>query len=101
MTNIHGRTNTEWTSEIAVKIAAVESDTSKPDYGPEHVPPHVLAKLIDHTLLKPDSTEAQIDQLCEETKAYGFKVGVYYARNRIRYHRIRVPLARALKACPG
>ncbi len=31
-----------------------------------------LAALIDHTLLKPDATPAQIEQLCSEAKRYGF-----------------------------
>ena len=31
-----------------------------------------LAKYIDHTLLKPDATEADIDQLCAEAIEYGF-----------------------------
>ena len=31
-----------------------------------------LAKTIDHTLLKPDATRAQILKLCEEAKEYGF-----------------------------
>lgn len=31
-----------------------------------------LAKVIDHTLLKPDSTKEQIVELCEEAKAYHF-----------------------------
>ena len=31
-----------------------------------------LAKTIDHTLLKPDATRAQILKLCEEAKSYGF-----------------------------
>jgi len=31
-----------------------------------------LAKAIDHTLLKPDSTRQQIVELCEEAKAYQF-----------------------------
>ena len=31
-----------------------------------------LAKTIDHTLLKPDATGAQILKLCDEAKAYGF-----------------------------
>jgi deoxyribose-phosphate aldolase len=33
--------------------------------------PHIAA-LIDHTILKPDATETEIDQLCEEAKAAGF-----------------------------
>jgi deoxyribose-phosphate aldolase len=31
-----------------------------------------LARLIDHTLLKPDATQAQIAQLCHEARQYGF-----------------------------
>jgi deoxyribose-phosphate aldolase len=31
-----------------------------------------LAALIDHTLLKPETTEAQIRQLCAEARQYGF-----------------------------
>ncbi|HHP7503784.1 TPA: deoxyribose-phosphate aldolase, partial [Staphylococcus aureus] len=31
------------------------------------------AKLIDHTLLKPESTRTQIDQIIYEAKAYNFK----------------------------
>jgi deoxyribose-phosphate aldolase len=31
-----------------------------------------IAKMIDHTLLKPDATSAQIERLCEEARRYGF-----------------------------
>lgn len=31
-----------------------------------------LAKMIDHTLLKPEVTTAQVDTLCTQAKAYGF-----------------------------
>lgn len=31
-----------------------------------------LAATIDHTLLKPDATEAQIRQLCQEARTFGF-----------------------------
>ncbi len=31
-----------------------------------------LAKMIDHTALKPDTTKDQIEQLCQEAKEYGF-----------------------------
>ena len=34
-----------------------------------------FAKYIDHTLLKLDATEEQIDQLCKEARQYEFKVG--------------------------
>jgi len=41
-----------------------------------------LAKMIDHTLLKPDATKEQIKKLCSEAKEYGFAsvcVNSYYA----------------------
>lgn len=38
-------------------------------------PSEDLAKYIDHTLLKFDATDEQIDRLCEEAKQFGFKVG--------------------------
>ncbi|MCX6613639.1 MAG: 2-deoxyribose-5-phosphate aldolase, partial [Acidobacteria bacterium] len=31
-----------------------------------------LAQWIDHTLLRPDATEAEIAQLCEEAMQYKF-----------------------------
>ncbi|MBS1245502.1 MAG: Deoxyribose-phosphate aldolase (modular protein) [Chloroflexi bacterium] len=31
-----------------------------------------LASMIDHTLLKPEATRAQVEQLCDEAKQYGF-----------------------------
>lgn len=31
-----------------------------------------MAPMIDHTLLKPEATEAQIKQLCDEAKQFGF-----------------------------
>jgi len=34
--------------------------------------PNDIAKLIDHTLLKPDATYAQIDTLCDEALRFGF-----------------------------
>ncbi len=39
--------------------------------GIESVPDD-LAKLIDHTLLRPDATYADIDKLCDEARHYGF-----------------------------
>jgi len=34
--------------------------------------PADLARWIDHTLLKPDATESQIDKLCDEATQFGF-----------------------------
>lgn len=43
------------------------------DYeGSSHITPADLASYIDHTLLKPDATQAQIDQLCQEAIQYSF-----------------------------
>ncbi len=39
--------------------------------GVQHVDGDI-AHLIDHTLLKPDATQAQIAQLCHEARQYGF-----------------------------
>jgi len=36
----------------------------------------LVAEHIDHTLLKPDATPAQITVLCEEAKKHGFKVNL-------------------------
>lgn len=38
-----------------------------------------LAGMIDHTLLNPDATEAQLIQLCEEAKQYGFAAVCVYS----------------------
>lgn len=34
--------------------------------------PHDLAAYIDHTLLRPDATASDIDELCDEARRYGF-----------------------------
>jgi deoxyribose-phosphate aldolase len=47
-----------------------------------------LAKLIDHTALKPEATKAQIETLCEEAKRYGFAT--------VCVNPYRVPLAKRL-----
>jgi deoxyribose-phosphate aldolase len=44
--------------------------------GPAERPgniPEDLARYIDHTLLKPDATEAQIQKLCAEAREYNFR----------------------------
>jgi deoxyribose-phosphate aldolase len=39
---------------------------------PVLVTPEVLAKMIDHTLLKPEATYNEVERLCAEAKEYGF-----------------------------
>jgi deoxyribose-phosphate aldolase len=41
-------------------------------HGPASEVPLDLASYIDHTLLKPDATAAEIDQLCHEAEQYSF-----------------------------
>jgi deoxyribose-phosphate aldolase len=38
-----------------------------------HLTPTDVAKLIDHTLLKPDAKPEQIEKLCAEAREHGFK----------------------------
>ncbi|TVR02990.1 MAG: deoxyribose-phosphate aldolase [Spirochaetaceae bacterium] len=44
-------------------------NTAQPTSDPDGAE---LARYIDHTLLKPDATSAQIDTLCDEAIAHGF-----------------------------
>ncbi len=39
---------------------------------PVRIPASDLARFIDHTLLKPDATQAQIERLCDEAAQHGF-----------------------------
>lgn len=52
------------------------SATPAPDASDAVIPvpiiPSDVAKLIDHTLLKPESTAEQIDRLCDEAREHGF-----------------------------
>src|ERR1700761_795641 len=36
-----------------------------------HAP--TLASMIDHTILKPDATEAEVRRFCEEARTHGFR----------------------------
>ena len=55
-----------------------------------------LAKLIDHTLLKPDATQAQIKRLCDEARTYGFAsvcvnpVWVHFAKEQLQGSDVKV-----------
>ncbi|KAI9662191.1 MAG: hypothetical protein M1829_006173 [Trizodia sp. TS-e1964] len=65
--------NEQWAAEISKKIDSLKADTPPAQPFPEPTSPAAIAQLIDHTLLKPDSTQDQIDQLCDEAKKHGFK----------------------------
>ena len=61
-------------ARCAPRVAeVVAGGASRVSYSGEagHVPVN-LAKYIDHTLLKPDATEADIDRLCAEAMKHGF-----------------------------
>ncbi len=47
-------------------------ETAAPSEEVINLEPAALAAMIDHTLLRADATEAQVVQLCEEARFYGF-----------------------------
>ncbi len=75
MTN---RTNSEWAAAISDnqnhRALHGQERSALGEANANRISPFNLARLIDHTALKPETTEAQIDQLCEEVKKYNFKV---------------------------
>lgn len=62
--------------EIARIAARVRELLAQPGAKPAPtrpvIPPDQVAKLIDHTVLKPEATAGDIEKLCEEAKKYGF-----------------------------
>lgn len=65
------RTNEEWETAINLKIREVLTNTRV-------IVNHTVedfASIIDHTLLRPDATPAEINVLCDEAIKYKFKVG--------------------------
>jgi deoxyribose-phosphate aldolase len=61
-------------AQCAVKVRQiVAGGASRVEYqGPAAEVPRDLARYIDHTLLRPDATAADIDTLCDEAMAYRF-----------------------------
>ena len=37
-----------------------------------------LARVIDHTLLKPEASAAAIEELCSQAKEYNFRISVFF-----------------------
>lgn len=73
MTNRY--TKDEWLAVIEQAEKGIPSTFAEykaPGLGSEE-----FAKSIDHTLLKPESTQSQIDELCEEARRHNFKVNPY------------------------
>lgn len=53
--------------------SVVEAGASRVSYGGNGAEvPSDLARYIDHTLLKPEATPADVDRLCDEALEYGF-----------------------------
>lgn len=48
------------------------NSASRPPEISHPLPPEKIAKLIDHTLLRPEATPADIERLCDEARKYGF-----------------------------
>lgn len=68
------RTNEEWAALISTKVLDVQK-AGKPKVTVHVTSPNAeFARTIDHTLLKPDATPAQIDALCDEAIKFKFKV---------------------------
>src|SRR5664279_3730761 len=61
-------------SRCATKVRdVVAGGASRVAYhGQAHDVPGDLARYIDHTLLRPDASAAEIDKLCAEAKEHGF-----------------------------
>ncbi len=55
------------TEEVCARITGTGQVQASEDYAPSS-----LAKYIDHTLLKPDASEAQIRKVCDEAKKHQF-----------------------------
>jgi deoxyribose-phosphate aldolase len=58
------------------KMIEIQSSPTDTDMPLVTVSNEELAQTIDHTVLKPDATPAQIDQLCDEAIQYKFKVRI-------------------------
>jgi len=61
-------------AQCAVKVRdIVAGGASRVEYhGPAAEVPRDLARYIDHTLLRPDASAADIDRLCDEAAEHGF-----------------------------
>lgn len=77
LNSIHmAHSNSEWESLIKEKITQVSNLPATPPAKPATLSNDKLALTIDHTLLKPDATSVQIDDLCDEALKYKFKVAI-------------------------
>ncbi|RDB27763.1 Deoxyribose-phosphate aldolase [Hypsizygus marmoreus] len=66
------RTDEMWAQLIKEKVSNIQS-AFDPTLSKSTFTSAELAQTIDHTLLKPDATTAQIDELCDQAIQYNFK----------------------------
>ncbi len=59
-------------ARIAERVKQLLGGRTEAVKAPAPIPPDQVARLIDHTLLKPEATRADIDRLCEEARRYSF-----------------------------
>ena len=58
--------------KIAKRVQDLLAAQGKPIAAPPAPPPLNIPQLIDHTILRPDTTKADIEQLCREARQYKF-----------------------------
>ena len=59
-------------TRIAERVKQIIGGGADTAAGTAHMAPAQLARVIDHTILKPEATQAEIKQLCEEALQYNF-----------------------------
>ena len=57
---------------IADRVRQLMAQGATAEPAEPAIAPDALAKMIDHTLLKPEATTADIEKLCDEATRYGF-----------------------------
>lgn len=58
--------------KIANRVKALMTGSSAPSGSGQHVDADKLAQMIDHTILKPDATRADVEKLCREAIEHNF-----------------------------
>jgi len=59
-------------AEVVARLRAAQGGSPEGSGAGDGLQPSDLARFIDHTLLKPEATEKQIDKLCEEAAQHHF-----------------------------
>ena len=70
--NIPSNLSPEDVQRIAERVKAMLGGKSSGGGGGAPIPPEQLCKLIDHTILKPDASQADVEKLCREAVQFGF-----------------------------